>query len=109
MRRRTMVARRRMRGNGFFGDIGNWFKGAANTVADGVRKGANWVKDQKLISKGLGLAAGMLPGAAGTAAKIGAAAAGQLGLGRRRRRVGRPHMRGGARRMRGSGNGIVKF
>jgi hypothetical protein len=58
------------------------------TIPNGLKKAANFVKDQKLISKGLAL---IPDGRAQAAAKI----AGQVGLGRRRRKH-RPQM-GGAR------------
>jgi len=60
-----------MRGRGFFSNIGNWFKGAANTVH-------NFVRNNKLVSKGLAL----LPHPAAKAAGV---AAGLAGYGRRRR------------------------
>jgi hypothetical protein len=79
-KRRT---RRRIRGNGFFDSIGNWFKGAANTVYNSVlRPTHDFVKRHRLLSKGLAL----VPHPAGKAAGI---AAGLAGYGRRRtRRMG---------------------
>ena len=79
----SMPTRRRQRGSGFFGDL--W---------GGIKKAANWVKDQKLISKGLGLVSKIAPGAYGSAAGAAGNVAGQLGLGRRRR-VRRRRMTGG--------------
>ncbi len=70
VRRRAPARGRRVvrrRGSGFFGDVWN-----------GIKKAANWVKDQKLISKGLNL----IPD---PRAKAAAGLAGSIGLGRRRR------------------------
>jgi hypothetical protein len=68
-----------MRGDGFFGDV--W---------SGIKKAANWVKDNKVIS---GVAKALpIPGA-----QVVGNIAGAVGLGRRRRRGGmRTGMRGGA-------------
>jgi len=62
------------------------------TIPGGLKKAANWVKDQKLISKGLAL----IPDKRAQAA---AAIAGQVGLGKRRRRR-RTMMGGGSAAMR---------
>jgi hypothetical protein len=62
-------------GSGFFDSIGNFFK-----------KGWNYVKDNGLISKGLGF----IPGVGGL---VGSTVAKQLGVGKRvgrKRKVGRP-------------------
>lgn len=67
----------RRRGRGFFGNVWN-----------GIKKAANWVKDKKLISRGLNLIPH--PGA-----KAAGAIAGSLGLGRRKRRVVRRKRRQG--------------
>jgi len=77
-KRKRVVRRRRMKGAGFFGDL--W---------SGVKKVGGFIKDNKLLSKGLN-AIGQ-SGLANTA--------GSIGLGRRRR-VGRPRVR---RSMRGAG------
>ncbi len=74
--RRVGGMRRRI-GGSFFGNVWN-----------GIKKAANFVKDNKLISKGLALIPH--PGAQ-AAAKV----AGTVGIGRRRRRVYR-RRRGGA-------------
>lgn len=70
----------RRRGRGFFGNVWN-----------GIKKAANWVKDKKLISRGLNLIPH--PGA-----KAAGAIAGSLGLGRRRKRrvVRRKRRQGGS-------------
>lgn len=86
-RRRRTVRRRRMGGSGFFGDL--W---------SGIKSAANYVKDNKLLSKGLSL----IPH---PAAKTASGVASALGLGRRRR-VGRPRMRGG-RMMTTAGSSLV--
>ena len=65
--------KRSMRGDGFFGDL--W---------SGVKSAANWVKDNKIISK----VGGLIPiPEVQTAAKL----AGAVGLGRRRAHKHRPH------------------
>lgn len=72
-------------GSGFFDSIGNFFK---NTVPNAFKKVGNFVKDNKLISRGLGL----IPGVGGIVAST---AAKQLGVGKKRgrkRKVGRPRM-----------------
>jgi hypothetical protein len=71
--------RRRQRGSGFFDDVGRFF---TKTIPSGFRSAGNWIKDNKVISRGLSL----IPHPAGKAAGF---ITGQLGLGRRRR------MRGG--------------
>ena len=81
--RRRVIGRRRMRGRGFFSNIGNWFKGAANTVH-------NFVRNNKLVSKGLAL----LPHPAAKAAGV---AAGLAGYGRRRKRLVKRRAVGGRR------------
>jgi hypothetical protein len=81
-----------MRGGDLWG-IGNWFKKAGNTVYNKVLKPAHsYIKEHKLISRGLGL----IPHPAGKA--LGTAA-GLAGYGRRRRRVRRRKVRrhGGSR------------
>ena len=60
-------------GNGFFSDV--W---------KGIKKGANFIKDNKLLSRGLS-AAGNLTG--NSALKKAGNVAGQVGLGRGRRRA----------------------
>lgn len=82
--RRRRAYRGRRRGGSFFGRIGNWFKGAANTVYNKVLKPVHsFVKDNKLISR----FAGYIPHPAGKAIAAGAALAG-YGRVRRRRRGG---------------------
>lgn len=71
--------RRRMKGGDFLG-IGNWFKNAANTVWGGIKKAHNWVKDNKLISRGFSL----IPHPGG---KLTGAIINGLGYGRRKRRM----------------------
>lgn len=108
-RRRVSVMRgrgrrRRQRGRGFFDSIGNFFKNAGNAIYDkAIRPVGNFIKDQRLISRAANLAGSVLPGPAGTAAKLAGGVAGQLGLGRRRRRrvSGHRRMRGGRRRRTG--------
>lgn len=82
--RRRRVRRRVQNGEGF----GDFFK-----------KIGNFVKDNKLISRGLGGLSGLLPGGYGQAANVGSNLAAQLGFNvhdvRRRRRVSR----GGSRRI----------
>lgn len=89
-RRRRTVRRRRVGGSRRYGMRGSGFWGS---LWSGIKKGANWVKDQKLISKGLGAIGNPY---AQTASRV----ASTLGLGRRRRvarggrrRVGRPRVR----------------
>lgn len=67
--RKSTLGRGRRRGAGFFGNLWN-----------GVKKAANWVKDKKIISRVLNV----IPDGR---AKAAGAAAGALGLGRRRRRA----------------------
>ena len=75
-RRRRVARRRPMRGRGFFGNLWSGVKSVGSKIG-------NFVKDQKLISKGLAL----IPHAGAQAA---AKVAGQVGLRpRRRRRVAR--------------------
>lgn len=83
-RRPAPRRRRRQRGTGFFGDL--W---------GGIKKGFNFVKDNKLVSRGLALIPH--PGAQ----RIGAVA-GQLGFGGRRRR-----MRGGCNSCQRGGAGRI--
>ena len=77
-KRRTVRRRRTMRGSGFFGDL--W---------SGIKKGFNYVKDNKLLSKGLALIPH--PGAQKLAGVAGA-----VGLGRRRVRRTTRSMSGGS-------------
>lgn len=80
---RRVVRPRRMQGSGIFSSIGNWFKGVGDKVYNKILKPAHtFVKDNKLISKGLSL----LPSAR---AKMAGAVASKLGYGRNRK-VGRP-------------------
>lgn len=89
-RRRAPVSRRR-RGGNIFSDAGNWIRGAANTVYNGaIRPAARFIKNNHLISAGIGF----IPHPAARAAAIGARIA---GYGRRKR----------VRRRRG-GNATVK-
>ena len=79
---RKRKVRRRMRGGDFLG-IGNFFRktipNAAKTVYNkAIRPAHDFIKKHKLVSRGLAL----IPHAG---AKAGAAAAGALGYGRRRR------------------------
>lgn len=87
-RRMTTVRRRkygkRRIGSGFWGNIWN-----------GIKSAANWVKDQKLISRGLSL----IPHPAG---RVGSVITGALGLGRRRRRTVRRRAAPRRRRVGGS-------
>jgi len=68
------MGRRRKRGGSFFGSIGNWVKGAANSVG-------NFVKKNHVLST----VAGFIPHPAARAAALGLRLG---GLGRRRRRGG---------------------
>jgi hypothetical protein len=91
-RKRQAGGRRQMlQGQGFFGDIGNWFKKAGRTVYDkairpvydkAVRPAYDFARDNKLVSKGLGVVGAFAPDPIGTAAKAGSVAAGLAGLGR---------------------------
>jgi hypothetical protein len=66
-------------GEGFFGDIGHWIKGAANTVyRKALKPVGNFVKDNHLISTGVGA---LVPG---FGAKVAALGLRQAGLGRGR-------------------------
>lgn len=71
----------KMQGEGFFGDV--W---------SGIKKAAGYIKDNKLISKGLNL----IPDAR---AKAAAKAAEAVGLGKRRR----------PRKMKGMGIGVAPY
>jgi hypothetical protein len=82
--RKTKTSTRRLRGGDFLG-IGNFFR---NKVGPALKKGFDFVKDNKLISKGLNLVGQN---------KLGALA-GQVGLGRRKKRTTK---KTGARRIRG--------
>lgn len=88
---------RRMRGGSFFGKIGNWFKGAANTVYNKVLKPTHdYIKRKHIISN----FAGFIPHPAGKAIALGAKLA---GYGRRKR-----VMRGGRRAVqRGGMHGVT--
>jgi len=73
---------RRRRGGNIFTDAGNWIKNAARTVYDKALVPAHdFIKRNKLVSRGLAL----IPHPAGKAAALGASVA---GYGRRRHRGG---------------------
>ena len=63
-----------MQGEGFFGDVWN-----------GIKKGANWIKDNQVISKGLNALGGVVPGPYGSALRAGSGLAGSIGLGKKRK------------------------
>ena len=84
-KRKSGGRRRNMRGDGFFGDLWDGVKSVANKVVP-------FIKDNKLLSKGLSL----IPH---PYAQTGAKVAGSLGFGRRRRRRGR----GAGEEMQGAG------
>ena len=62
-----------MQGEGFFGDVWN-----------GIKKGANWVKDNNVISKGLNVIGGVVPGPYGSVLRAGSGLAGSIGLGKKK-------------------------
>jgi hypothetical protein len=68
--RKTYKGGKRMRGRG---------------LMDWLRKAGDWVKSNKLVSRGLHGISGALPGAYGTIARTAGDAAAHLGWGRRRR------------------------
>jgi hypothetical protein len=87
--------RKMLKGQGFFDDVGSFFKRTARKVYDGairptydkvIRPGYDFARDNKLISRGLGVAGSLLPGPLGIAAKAGSAGAAMGGLGRHRMR-----------------------
>jgi hypothetical protein len=95
--------RKMLKGQGFFDDVGNFFKSSARKVYDGairptydkvirptydkvLRPGYDFARDNKLISRGLGVAGSFLPGPLGIAAKAGSVGAAMGGLGRHRMR-----------------------
>ena len=86
--------RKGMKGKNIFSDIGNFFTrtipSAATTVYEkALKPAANWVKDKKIISKGLSAVSALDPtGRVAVAGKLADAA----GLGRRRK--GKKTMRG---------------
>ena len=92
----TGMRRGGMKGENIFSDIGNFFTrtipSAATTVYNkALKPAANWVKDQKIISKGLSAVSALDPtGRVAVAGKLADAA----GLGRKRRRGGKKTMRG---------------
>lgn len=73
-----------MHGEGFFGDVGNWIKHAAedtgNWVKDAAVNTGNFIKDHKLVST-------ILTALPDPRLKAAGVLAGQLGVGRARRDV----------------------
>ncbi len=76
-RRAGLGHRRRMGGKGFFGDLWNGVKKAARWVGKAAVDTHDFVKKNKLVSRGLGI----VPGVGGL---VGSVVADKLGYGRRR-------------------------